>query len=74
MDNTCTFAILHEGIIVALAQHKTDEAAREWHRAYSRRGDRNLILVALDLAEDEEPCVGDIADVDENGIAVLVRR
>jgi len=65
------FAIEHQGIIVHLAEHATDEKAQAWYRATAGELTGRATLVVLDLAAGEVARVGDTVTIDDDGVAQL---
>lgn len=62
------FAAETDGRITHLsAPLDNDHAAQEWHRSLGSPG----TLVVLDLADGEEPAVGDEIEIDSDGVATL---
>lgn len=68
---THTFATIDskDDIITKLTTCETDEQAQEWFR--SGQSGR---LVVLDLGAGEDPRVGDVVTVDEDGVAQIATR
>lgn len=63
-----TYAAVSDDTITHLSgELGTDSDAQRWHASLGNPG----VLVVLDIADDEAPSVGDLVDVDEDGVATL---